>query len=141
MGRRNLPNGRRNRRSGGKQNRLQQKGVMALAEKEILIRFLVSDEQKKLIQEKMKLTGIRNMSGYLRKMAIDGYIINVDLSCIKEMIPLLRNATNNMNQIAKRVNETGNIYQKDIAEVNAKVDGIWDMMEQILKNLAGIYDL
>ena len=114
---------------------------MTLAEKETLIRFLVSDEQKKLIQEKMKLAGIRNMRGYLRKMAIDGYVTRLDLSCIKEMIPLLRNATNNINQITKRVNETGNVYQQDIADVTAKVDGIWDMTEQILKNLAGIYDL
>ena len=112
-----------------------------MAEKEILIRFLVSDEQKKLIQEKMKLAGIRNMSGYLRKMAIDGYVIRLDLSCIKDMIPLLRNATNNINQIAKRINETGNVYQQDIADVTARIDGIWDMTEQILKNLAGIYDM
>ena len=112
-----------------------------MAEKETLIRFLVSNEQKKLIQEKMKLAGIRNMSGYLRKIAIDGYVIRLDLSCIKEMIPLLRNATNNINQISKRVNETGNIYQQDIAHVNKKVDGIWDMTEQILKNLADIHDM
>ena len=112
-----------------------------MAEKETLIRFLVSDEQKKLIQEKMKLAGIRNMSGYLRKMAIDGYVIKVDLSCIKDMIPLLRNATNNINQISKRVNETGNVYQQDIADVTAKVDGIWDMTEQILLKLSGIYDM
>ena len=112
-----------------------------MAEKNILMRFLVSKEEKELIQKKIAQTRIRNMSGYLRKMAIDGYIINVDLSCIKEMLPLLRNVTNNINQIAKRVNETGNVYQQDIAEVNAKVDGIWDMTEQILKNLAGIYDL
>ena len=112
-----------------------------MAEKETLIRFLVSDKQKELIQEKMRLAGIRNMSGYLRKMAIDGYVIKVDLSCIKDMIPLLRNATNNINQIAKRVNETGNVYQQDIADVTAKVDGIWDMTEQILMKLAGIYDM
>lgn len=114
---------------------------MKLAERNILIRFLVSKEEKELIQKKITQTCIRNMSGYLRKMAINGYIINVDLSCIKDMIPRLRNATNNINQIAKRANETGNVYQPDIAEVNAKVDGIWDMTEQILKNLTGIYDM
>ena len=93
-----------------------------------LIRFLATDEQKKLIQEKMKLGGI----------ALDGYIIKLDLSSINEIIPLLRSATNNINQIAKRVNATENIYQQDIAEVNAKVDEIWDMMRQLLMKFVNL---
>ena len=109
-----------------------------MAEMNTLIRFLVSDEQKKMIQEKMKKTRIRNMSNYLRKMAINGYIINLDLSCIDEMLPLLRNATNNINQIAKRVNQTENIYQQDIANIKAKVDEIWKMTEKILLKFVDI---
>jgi len=109
-----------------------------LAEMNKMIRFLVSDEQKKLIQEKMKKTRIRNMSNYLRKMAINGYIINLDLSCIDKMLPLLRNATNNINQIAKRINQTENIYQQDMDDVKIKVDEIWNMTEKILLKFVDI---
>lgn len=114
---------------------------MAEDKKDTLVRFLVSDEQKKLIQAKMNECGIENMSNYLRKMSLGGYIIHLDLSCIKEMIPLLRNTTNNFNQIAKRANETGNVYDTDIADVSGKVDEIWEMTNEILKKLASIYDL
>ena len=112
-----------------------------MAEKDILIRFLVSKEHKELIQEKMKLAGTTNMSGYLRKMSLDGYIIKVDLSCVNEMTRLLSNATNNINQITKRVNETGNVYQEDISEVKAKVNDIWDMVNQLLLKFIDIIDM
>jgi len=111
---------------------------LAENKQDILIRFLVTDEQKKLIQEKMKLGGISNMSMYIRKMVLDGYIIKLDLSSINEVIPLLRSATNNINQIAKRVNATENIYRQDIADVNTKVDEIWDMMEKILMKFVNL---
>jgi len=70
---------------------------------------MVSEHERDLIEQKMRQTGIQNMGAFLRKMAIDGYVVNLDLSDVRELISLLRNATNNLNQIAKRANETRNI--------------------------------
>ena len=73
--------------------------------------FRVSEHEHDLITSKMEQAGIRNKEAYLRKMSIDGYVIKLDLSDIQELIRLLRNVSNNMNQIAKRANETRSIYE------------------------------
>ena len=79
----------------------------------------VSEEEKDIIHEKMELAGTNNMRGYLRKMATEGYVISVDMSNIKELIILLRSISNNINQIAKRTNETGNFYAEEMKELAA----------------------
>lgn len=77
--------------------------------------FKVSPQEKEIIDEKMAQLGIHNQRAYLRKMAVDGYAVQVDMSDFKALVSLLRNCSNNLNQIAKRVNSTGNLYQEDIA--------------------------
>lgn len=73
------------------------------------VHFLASKEEVQRIHEKMDELGIRSMGAYLRKMALDGYCINLDLQDVKELVSLLRRCSNNLNQYAKRANETGNI--------------------------------
>jgi nitrate reductase assembly molybdenum cofactor insertion protein NarJ len=68
-------------------------------------------------------------------MAVDGRVIHVELDSVHEMIRLLSNATNNINQISKRLNETGNIYAADIAEIQAWQDEIWIQQKEILNSL------
>ena len=102
----------------------------------ILIKM--TPEDIKAIEAKMELAGIKNRSAYIRKMARDGYIINLDLSDIKEVIRLLRINSNNINQIAKKANETGNIYQPDIEQVQSQLDEIWEAVRGILERLANI---
>ena len=87
---------------------------MAKRKREIVLRFRVTPEERGMIEEKMAQLGTDNMAAYLRKMAIDGYIVKLDLPELKELVSLLRRSGNNLNQIAKRVNETSRIYAADI---------------------------
>lgn len=103
-----------------------------------LIRFRIHDGDRELIKKRMKESGISNMSDYIRKMAIDGYVIRLDLSDVKEVSRLLRINANNINQIAKRANETGCIYQADIKTVQKQQEEIWQMMKAILQRLSSI---
>lgn len=90
--------------------------------------FKVSPEEMALIEQKMEQAGTANKRAYLRKMAVDGYVIRLDLGEMKELLRLLRSISNNVNQIARRCNETGNLYGEDVedlrkgyAEVNGEV--------------------
>ena len=103
-----------------------------------LIRCRIHKEDRELIEKRMKESGISNMSDYIRKMAIDGYVIRLDLSDVKEVSRLLRINANNINQIAKRANETGCIYRADIKTVEKQQEEIWQMMKAILQRLSSI---
>lgn len=96
----------------------------------------VSEEEKNIIYEKMKSANTNNMRGYLRKMATEGYIISVDMNNIKELVILLRSISNNINQIAKRTNETGNFYAEEIKELQQQYQKIWCSVEQILNQFS-----
>ncbi len=96
----------------------------------------VSEEEKDIIHEKMELAGTNNMRGYLRKMATEGYVISVDMSNIKELIILLRSISNNINQITKRTNETGNFYAEEMKELQQHYQKIWCSVEQILNQFS-----
>ena len=100
--------------------------------------FKVSPEEKELIEKKMAQLGIHNQRAYLRKMAVDGYIIHLDMSDIQEMIRLLRICSNNLNQYARRANETGSVYAADIEDLRARLDGLWDGMDKLLRGFANI---
>ena len=91
----------------------------------VQIKFRVTKEERSLIEEKMKQVPTSNMEAYLRKMAIDGYIIHVDHSDIKKMTAELQKIGVNINQIAKRANATGNVYQEDIEEIKGALKEIW----------------
>lgn len=90
-----------------------------------------------MIHWKMANMGIKNRSAFLRKMALDGYIVNLDMDDIHEMIRLLRNTTNNLNQIAK-ANSDGTIYGAEISSMLEKQDEVWETLKEILARLAVI---
>lgn len=100
--------------------------------------FWVSEEEKKLIEEKMAQVGMTNLSAYLRRISIDGMIIKLELPELKEMVSLLRYTSNNINQIAKRMNESGRVYDTDLEAVTENQEKLWDMANEILTKLAGI---
>lgn len=91
----------------------------------VQIKFRVTEEERDLIEEKMKLIPTENMAAYLRKIAIDGYIIQVDHSDIKAMTAEIQKIGVNVNQIARRVNATGSVYAEDIAEIKGALEEIW----------------
>ena len=98
---------------------------MSKRKRTIQIKFRVTEEERALIEEKMKLIPTRNMAAYLRKMAIDGYVIQVDHSDMKAMTAEIQKIGVNINQIARRANATGNVYQEDIEEIKGVLSEIW----------------
>ena len=106
--------------------------------RDIFIRFMVDEKERDLIYKRMEQTGIKNLRAFLLKQAIDGQVIHIELDSVKEMCRLLSNATNNLNQIARRVNGTGNIYAEDIADLQARYDELWTQTKVILKKLAAL---
>jgi hypothetical protein len=99
------------------------------------LRVYVNDEEKELIEQRMQEAKIGNISSYMRKMAIDGYVINVELKEIAEAIRLLRYSSNNLNQIAKHANETGSIYKDDVEEIRENYRELWSSMKEILQQI------
>jgi len=102
----------------------------------ISINFRVSEKELEMIESRMAQTGIKNRRAYLLKMAVDGQVIHLDLSGVREMVRLLSNATNNINQIARRVNETGNFYAADMDDLQKRYDEIWGQAKVILRKIA-----
>lgn len=97
------------------------------------IRFSVrfTPEEYSKLKEYMSMAGFGTMNAYIRKMALNGYIINLDLEAVLEPVKLMRNISNNINQISTRVNSTGSIYAEDVAELNEKY-------RQLVKNISEI---
>ena len=91
----------------------------------VQIKFRVTEEERSLIEQKMKLVPTRNMEAYLRKMAIDGYIIQIDHADIKAMTAEIQKIGVNIHQIARRVDATGSVYQEDIEEIKGVLAEIW----------------
>ena len=100
--------------------------------------FRVTEQEREMIERRMKQSGITNMRAYIVKMAVDGRVIHVELESVREMIRLLSNATNNINQIAKRANETGGIYAADLNEIRGRYDELWGQAKEILRKLSAI---
>ena len=105
---------------------------MANRKRNIQMKFYVTEEEKRLIDKKMAQLPTRRYGAYLRKMAIDGYIIQVDTRDIKEMNKLLSAIGRNINHIAKRVNAGGPTYQADMEEIRERLDQIWQLQRRIL---------
>ena len=102
------------------------------------IRVMLKKGDREKIEERMKEAGIKNMSAYIRKMAIDGYVVRLDLSDVNEVARLLHINSNNLNQYAKRANETGSIYEADIKDLQRSHQEILKLMGEILDRLSSI---
>lgn len=108
---------------------------MANRERSELIRFFVTKEEKEFIKHKMSLMNVTNMSAYLRKMAIDGMLIQVDYSQFDKIAKDLEGVSRNINQIAKRINSTETIYAGDMRQISEKQEEIWQLLKSILSQL------
>lgn len=111
---------------------------MANRRRPIQVKFRVTPEERELISKRMEQAETLNMAAYLRKMAIDGYVVRLDLPELRERISLLRRYNNNVNQIARRVNSTGRIYEEDIQEIKVQLEEIWEAENEILRKLASV---
>lgn len=100
--------------------------------RKIRIPLDVTPEEKEMIKKKMEQYGTDNMSGYIRKMAIDGYVIKKDYSELKDLIYEIGKIGTNINQIAKRVNTTSSIYEVDVNDIKRKMDKLWQLLQSTL---------
>ena len=102
------------------------------------VKFWVNEEEYELLQKKMEAAGGVNQGAYIRKMILDGYIVNLDIPELKEIIRLLGPIGNNVNQMARKVNAGGSIYKEDIDEINTRLDQIYKMLIRVMKGLGKI---
>ncbi len=93
----------------------------------------VSPEEKELIDRKMAALGTTNLRAYLRKMAVDGYVVQLDLSSVVELVKLLRSISSNVNQITRRCNETRNLYAEDVEDLRKGYSQVWKEVHELLK--------
>lgn len=101
------------------------------------IKFFVNDKEYELIRKKMEQMGTDNMSAYIRKMVIDGYVVKLELPELRELTSKMKRF-NSENQIAKRLNETDNIYEADIEEIKKNQEEIYEGIRKILTSLSKI---
>ena len=104
--------------------------------RDVQLNFRVSPEELALIEQKMAQLGTKNREAYLRKMALDGYVVRLELPELKELVSLMRYSSNNLNQLARRVNETGRIYDADLEDISRQQEALWDGVHQVLTQLA-----
>ena len=95
-------------------------------------------DERALLERKMREAGTTHMGAYLRKMALDGYILRLDLPELKEMLSQLRYMGNNVNQIAKKANEVGVIDEMDIRGVSKRQERMLEQMARLLEKLSGL---
>ena len=111
---------------------------MAKQKRDVLLKVRVTAEERALIRQKMALLGTDNMAAYMRKIAIDGYVVKLDLPELRELVSLLRYSSNNLNQLTRRVHETGRVYAADMDDILQNQERIWQVASGILSRLAGI---
>lgn len=104
--------------------------------REVQLNFRVSPEELALIEQKMVQLGTTNREAYLRKMALDGYVVRLELPELKELVSLMRYSSNNLNQLARRAHETGRIYDADLEDISRRQEALWDGVHRILTQLA-----
>ncbi len=109
-----------------------------MIEREHIIHSRVTKEELEKIRKRMDDAGMRNLSAYIRKMVLNGYLIRMDLSDVREVLRLLRINSNNLNQYAKKANQTGSIYETDIKDLQKSHKELLNMMGDILDRLSAI---
>ena len=104
------------------------------------ISLRMSDKELRAGERKMQRLGLRNREAYLRKMALDGYCIQLDIPEIKKMLSLLGRCSNNLNQYARKANQTGSIFRADIRNLQMQLSDLYDMTEKILIRLNALQE-
>ena len=108
----------------------------AKRKREVQVNFRVSPEELALIAQKMSQLGTVNREAYLRKMALDGYVVKLDLPELKELLSLMRYSSNNLNQLTRKVHETGRVYDADLEDISQRQEQLWDGVQKILAQLS-----
>ena len=107
----------------------------------IHLHVMVSEAELAQIQNRMAEAGITNMGAYVRKMALNGYVLHVDLGPVRELVSLQRRCSNNLNQVAIQANTYGGVYPQDIAALQKDYADLWGPLSDLLKKLAQVVEL
>jgi hypothetical protein len=99
-------------------------------------KVLQAPEELALIEQKMAQLGTVNREAYLRKMALDGYVVKLDLPELKELVSLMRYSSNNLNQLTRKVHETGRVYDADLEDISQRQEQLWEGVQKILAQLS-----
>ena len=100
------------------------------------LNFRVSTDELALIEQKMAQLGTANREAYLRKMALDGYVIKLELPELKELVSLMHRSSNNLNQLTRKVHETGRVYDVDLEDISQRQEQLWEGVREILTQLS-----
>lgn len=106
--------------------------------RKVQLNFRVTEREKELIEGRMQELGTTNREAFLRKIAIDGMIVKLEVPELKEILSLMRYSSNNINQLAHRLNESGRIYEVDLAQVQAQHEQLWNMLNSLMEKLNAI---
>jgi len=96
----------------------------------------LDDNEKKQLEQRMETVGYKNRDGFVRKILLDGYIIQIDTKPTADLVRLIKNATTNINQIAKRANETGSVYETDVRDLLNEINRLVPLVVETHKNVA-----
>ncbi len=107
-----------------------------MADHNIVKNIRMTPEELQAIQKKMEQFGTTNFSAFVRKMAIDGYVVKLELPELKELVSLLRYSSNNLNQLTRRVHESGRIYEADLEDIHQNQERLWSAAQEILDKLS-----
>jgi hypothetical protein len=102
------------------------------------VKFWVSEEEYELLQKKREAAGGVNQGAYIRKMVLDGYIVNLDIPELKEIIRLLSITSNNVNQMARQLNRNNTIYPQELTEVEAQLEQIYKLLRKVMRGISKI---
>ena len=103
------------------------------------LNVMVTPEERELIQQRMDEAGIRNMGAYMRKMALNGYVLNVDLAPVRELVSLQRRCANNLNQVAIHANSYG-VYPDEIKQLQRDYAALWEPLSEMIKQIGDIVE-
>ena len=109
--------------------------------RDVPIYVWVRPDELEAIRERMAQAGIRNLSAYIRKMALTGYVLNVDLEPVRELVSLQRRCSNNLNQVAIQANTYGGIYPQEIKALQKNYADLWGPLSDLLEKLSAIVKL
>ena len=104
--------------------------------RDVQVNFRVSPEELERIEQKMAQLGTKNREAYLRKMALEGYVVRLELPELRELVSLMRYSSNNLNQLTRKVHETGRVYDADLEDISRRQEQLWDGVKEILTRLS-----
>ena len=105
--------------------------------RDILLHVMVTADELDTIHQRMAGAGVRNAGAFVRKMALNGYVLNVDLAPVRELVSLLRRCSNNLNQVAIHANAYG-VYEHEVKGLQKDYAALWEQVNGVLKRLAEV---